>query len=127
MGYRGALIWALQAFAVALAAQAAGVENLVVDPSFEAPVATYFSQQGGTHYAAARTRVGTAADGDHVLAIQGWDLQGSSICGPPLELAAKVYSGTISVRSIGKGTTGTVELVLLSEDRDVAAALIAIS
>ena len=117
MGYRGAWIWALQAFAVVLAAQAAGVENLVVDPSFEAPVATYFSQQGGTHYAAARTRVGTAADGDHVLAIQGWDLQGSSICGPPLELAAKVYSGTISVRSIGKGTTGTVELVLLSEDR----------
>ena len=85
---------------------------LVVRPAQELGGATgdEISQQGGAHYAAARTRVGTAADGDHVLTIQGWDLQGSSICGPPLELAAKVYSGTISVRSIGKGTTGTTAM-----------------
>jgi len=97
------------------ATTAAHSDNLVPDASFESPVARWFQEHGGWSYYAGKEKVEGAPDGDHVLAIQGWDARGSRILAPTMDLGAETYCGALSVRGFGTLDGVTVEYGLFDE------------
>jgi hypothetical protein len=103
-----------------LAAVSSGSENLVADASFESPLPAWFAERAGTSYYAGKEAVADAVEGRMVLALEGWDRQGSTVLSGPLRLADEadrpVWSATVAVRSMGKIEDATFELALFDED-----------
>ncbi len=113
------LIAAFLLFSAALS-RADAPPNLVPDASFETPAGAWFptiadANQGS--YFVAKEKVAGAAQGDFVLAIQGWDKVGSRVLSGPLTLSEGEYSAFWKVRSFGgKADAGAkVELALIDE------------
>lgn len=107
-----------------LAATAWAGENRVVDASFESPLPSWFAEHAGTSYYAGKEEVAGAAEGRMVLAVEGWDRQGSRILSGPINLAAgdpvaekatPLVSAAAAVRSLGKTENATFELALFDE------------
>ncbi|MFH1924772.1 MAG: hypothetical protein ABIP48_33400, partial [Planctomycetota bacterium] len=100
---------------------ASGSENLVTDASFESPLPAWFAERSGTSYYAGKEGVADAVEGRMVLAIEGWDRQGSTVLSRPIRMAEKdaesqAFSATAAVRSMGKIEEATFELALFDED-----------
>jgi hypothetical protein len=103
---------ALIGLAIALTSARGFAHNLVPDPSFEAPTPAWFSEEGNLGYFAAKEAVAGAADGANVLAIAGWDRNGSLIASGPVTLGSRIFSGSLAVRSFGASTDGIIEFAL---------------
>jgi len=103
-----------------LAAVASAGENLVVDASFESPLPAWFAERSGTSYYAGKEGVADAVEGRMVLALEGWDRQGSTVLSGPVRLADEadrpMSSATAAVRSIGVSEDATFELALFDEN-----------
>lgn len=91
-------------------------ENLVVDTSFESSQPSWFNEEGGLSYYAAKSKINDAPDGKQVLDIRGWDLNGSVIPSPVITLDNNTYSATIKVRSFGTTAGAKLELALIEAE-----------
>lgn len=89
--------------------------NLVQDASFEAGPRVWFEEAGKGDYHLIREIVSDAKDGRFVLAVQGWNQNGSTILSPRISLSGETFSATLDVRLRGEGSQPTVELLLLDE------------
>jgi hypothetical protein len=89
--------------------------NLVPDASFEAPVYSFFSEEGKGNYFAAKEKVAGATDGNFVLALQGWENAGSQVLSLPFDLTSDTYSATWKAHSFGNASGAGVELALFDE------------
>jgi hypothetical protein len=119
----GARALVVMAFAaIAGAERPALAQNLVPDPSLEAPVPSWFADTGGDCFADKQSVEG-ASDGRQVLAIQGWSEGGTVVWSRPFRLLARTVSATLDVRSFGPPgagppSGGKVELALYSADKN---------
>jgi len=125
MPRRSVLLTAVSWCSLAAAACAGG--NLVVDASFESTLPSWFAERAGTSYYAGKEEVAGAAEGQMVLAVEGWDQQGSRILSGPIgpsgnDAAAQkgtgptgLMSATAAVRSFGRTANATFELALFDE------------
>lgn len=86
--------------------------NLIPDASFESPAPAWFSEEGKGSYFAAKEKVAGAADGNFVLAIEGWENSGSRILSAPLDLPTDTLSAIWKVRSFGNAPGAEAELAL---------------
>lgn len=107
-----ALIGVMLGLAVVFGGGWARAANLIPDPSFEAPIPTWFSGHAGSGCSVEKEPVVGASDGRQVLALSGWSESGSTIASGPIPIEANTLSGSVDIRSFGGTPEGLLELAL---------------
>lgn len=77
----------------------ASAPNLAPDPSFDAPVGSWFIENGAPEYSAQKHKLETKENHGTVLRVTGWRAEGARIASHPLSIRTGYVSATIAVRT----------------------------